>query len=108
MRRCERIMVGSGTDTYDAICELRAGHTGPCKSTAARDQHHIERALTLEVERAARTISPALWGGPYRDGEGVMHYATGPYWRNELLDKADDWERLARAARVCAEALPDA
>lgn len=39
---CGRIMVGSGTDTYDPICELVEGHVGPCKSTAARDQHRID------------------------------------------------------------------
>lgn len=34
-------MVGSGTDTYDPVCELPDGHRGFCKSTAAIDQHRI-------------------------------------------------------------------
>jgi hypothetical protein len=36
-----------------------------------------------------------------------MHFAGGPYWRNELLRLADKWEVMARAARRCAEVLPD-
>jgi hypothetical protein len=39
---CGRIMVGSGTDTYDPLCELPAGHGGMCKSTAAVDQHRLQ------------------------------------------------------------------
>lgn len=38
---CGRIMVGSGTDTYDPICELISGHRGSCKSTTAIDQHRL-------------------------------------------------------------------
>ena len=40
-KQCGRVMVGSGTDTYDPICQLPAGHGGECKSTAATDQHRI-------------------------------------------------------------------
>lgn len=35
-----------------------------------------------------------------------MHYAGGPYWRNALMSHADEWERMAAAARTCAEFLP--
>lgn len=42
MTQCGSVMVGSGTDTYDPICELPAGHSGPCKSTAAVDQHRLD------------------------------------------------------------------
>jgi hypothetical protein len=38
---CGRIMVGSGTDTYDPVCELPEGHRGSCKSSAATDQHRL-------------------------------------------------------------------
>lgn len=38
---CGKIMVGSGTDTYDPVCELPHGHTGACKSSSAIDQHRI-------------------------------------------------------------------
>jgi hypothetical protein len=38
---CGRIMVGSGTDTYDPVCELPEGHDGPCKSSTAIDQHRL-------------------------------------------------------------------
>lgn len=64
--------------------------------------------LSAEIERAARTIHRKVWTDPYRPGEGPMHHAGGPYWRNELLRLADLWERQAKAARICAEALPDA
>lgn len=33
---CGRLMVGSGTGTYDPTCELRLGHDGSCRSSAAR------------------------------------------------------------------------
>lgn len=45
--RCGRIMVGSGTDTYDPSCDLAAGHVGPCKSFAAIDQHKLDTARTV-------------------------------------------------------------
>lgn len=32
---CGRVMVGSGGDTYDPICEMPQGHSGGCKSSAA-------------------------------------------------------------------------
>jgi len=66
------------------------------------------RVLAPEVEAAARSIHGVVWNAPYRPGEGPMHHATGPYWRRELLRRATRWERLAKAARICAGALPDA
>jgi hypothetical protein len=62
--------------------------------------------LPPEIERAARTIHRVVWKEPYRSGKGPMHYATGPYWGNELRRLANQWERYAAAARVCAEFLP--
>lgn len=49
MSECGRIMVGSGTDTYDPICELPEAHSGPCKSTAAIDQNRLvpRRSIAL-------------------------------------------------------------
>lgn len=64
--------------------------------------------LPHEVQQAAHCIHTAVWREPYRPGKGPMHYAGGPYWRNELLRQADQWERMAKAARICAEVLPDA
>jgi hypothetical protein len=64
--------------------------------------------LLPEVEAAARLIHRDVWGEPYRQGRGPMHYAGGPYWRGELLRLADLWEEMAEAARVCARTLPDA
>lgn len=64
--------------------------------------------LSAEVQAAARTIHREVWGESYRPLEGPMHYAGGPYWRDELRRLADKWERMAVAARVCADALPGA
>lgn len=63
--------------------------------------------LPPEILAAARTIHAKVWTDPYRPGEGPMHHAGGPYWRNELLRRADEWERLAAAARICATWLPE-
>jgi hypothetical protein len=63
--------------------------------------------LAPEVVAAARLISPDVWAMPYRPGEGPMHMAGGPYWHIKLLALADKWERMAAAARACAEVLPD-
>ncbi len=38
---CGAMMIGSGTDTYDPLCELPRLHRPPCRSTAAIDQHRI-------------------------------------------------------------------
>lgn len=64
--------------------------------------------LPPEVENAARIIHREVWGGAYRAGEGPMHMAGGPYWHDELLRRAERWRLMADAARICAEALPDA
>jgi hypothetical protein len=39
--QCGRMMVGSGGDTYDPICELPTGHDGRCRSSSAIDQHRL-------------------------------------------------------------------
>ena len=56
---CGRVMVGSGTDTYDPICQLPKGHDGSCKSTAAIDQHRLEvpRAVGAAEESTAHDPS---------------------------------------------------
>lgn len=61
-----------------------------------------------EIVRAIRVIHKVVWDASYRPGEGVMHHAGGPHWRNELLRLADQWERYAKAARIVAQELPDA
>lgn len=43
--QCGRIMVGSGTDTYDPLCVLPEGHGGQCKSPDAIDQHRLGEAI---------------------------------------------------------------
>lgn len=63
-------------------------------------------SLPRPVEDAASIIHIEVWGEPYEAGKGPMHHAGGGYWHDELLRRADRWERLAGAARVCAEVLP--
>lgn len=60
-----------------------------------------------ETEREINLIHLHVWGEPYKLGRGPMHHAGGSYWHNELLRLADSWERMAQAARICAEYLPD-
>jgi hypothetical protein len=31
LTRCDRLLVGQGTDVWDPLCVLDAGHTGVCK-----------------------------------------------------------------------------
>lgn len=38
---CERLMIGSGGDTWDPTCELPEGHEGSCKSSSAIDQNRL-------------------------------------------------------------------
>lgn len=52
LKRCGSLMVGSGSDTYDPICDLPDGHSGPCKSKAALDQHRITQADLADVWEA--------------------------------------------------------
>lgn len=49
MSDCGKIMVGSGDDTYDPICELPAGHDPPCMSSAAIDQHKLAEKGGLDL-----------------------------------------------------------
>lgn len=79
-----------------------------CEDPMTREPPPMRGWLTPEVETAARAIHRDVWGESYRALRGPMHYAGGPYWRNELLRRADRWEALAAAARTCAEVLPDA
>jgi hypothetical protein len=73
-------MVGSGTDTYDPVCELPEGHDGFCKSSTATDQHRLspmppERRWTLRGTRYWPD-SPAppvvVDGPPLSPGEEVV------------------------------------
>lgn len=61
--------------------------------------------LDPELVKHVRTIHAALWAGPYREGEGPMHFCTGDFWPDEILMMADHWERYAAAARIVAPAL---
>lgn len=62
--------------------------------------------LPPDILKATRTVHQAAWGQSYSEGRGVMHHGGGAWHRNDLLRKAARWERLAAAARVCAEWLP--
>lgn len=82
---------------------------GGCRCTLRDfDKTPPRGELPLHIKKAAQLISPTLWGQRYVLGDGPMHHAGGPYWHDELLRRADEWERMAAAARLCAEVLPDA
>jgi hypothetical protein len=59
----------------------------------------------VTVDEAARLISPVVWNQPYKPGEGPLTHARGPYWHEELLRRADQYDRLAEAARIVAVEL---
>lgn len=65
-------------------------------------------AFPPNVVRSIRVIHREVWGEPYVAGEGPMHHAGGSYWQKELNRRANEWERMAQAARICAQELPDA
>ena len=71
-------------------------------------RHEPRGELPPDVEKATRQIHRAVWSEDYVPGRGSMHYATGPYWPDELLRLADLWERQAAAARVCSVYLSGA
>lgn len=77
-------------------------------ASQSTDRQPPRGEFSPETVRAIRTIHSVVAGTPYKPGEGFMHFAGGPYWRGELLRLANQWERYAHAARVCAEELPDA
>jgi hypothetical protein len=54
-------MVGSGTDTYDPICELPAGHEPPCRSSAAIDQHKLTDTRKSDTDRKADELLRHEW-----------------------------------------------
>lgn len=76
--------------------------------TADTEPRPMRGELSPEVVKAARLIHREVWNSAYEPLHGPMHHAGGPYWREALLRQADRWERMAAAARVCAEVLPDA
>lgn len=110
MLACGRLMLGSGSDTYDPICELPAGHAGVCKSTAAIDQHR----LSPEEKEAAWEAS----ADKRRLREVCQTFLYGTSWAGELGDPVPTTHRasvdrrfvteLRHERRVCHETIgPD-
>lgn len=61
--RCGRLMVGSGTDTYDPTCDLPEGHIDVCRSFGAIDQHRLGPYCAQcgrEGVRGFRVIPPTI------------------------------------------------
>lgn len=60
---CGNVMVGSGTDVYDPLCELPKRHSGDCKSSAATDQHKLGSPPASAVAEpvASGEMSSALY-----------------------------------------------
>lgn len=79
-----------------------------CRAIVNASKEPPRGPLPPDVEEAARRIHHEIWNAPYRSGEGPLHHAGGPYWHDELLRRADRWERLAADARLCARFFPDA
>lgn len=79
-----------------------------CEHAGQRNLDPPRGELPADVVPAAGLISRMVWQQPYVPGQGPMHMAGGSYWHDELLRRANQWERLAAAARTCAEYLPDA
>jgi hypothetical protein len=73
--RCERVMVGCGTDTYDPCCGLPSGHTGVCKSLLAVDARH---RLDLDPD--------ADWRDPFALLRRVLGYYPEPPSRGLMAD----------------------
>lgn len=110
MLACGRLMLGSGSDTYDPCCELPDGHTGACKSTGAIDQHR----LSPEGKEAAWEAS----ADKGRLREVCQHFLYGTMWAGELGDPVPKSHRasvdrryvteLRHTRRVCHEIIgPD-
>lgn len=76
------------------------------QSNATSGPVPLRGELPPDVLAATKTIHRELWGEPYVPMRGIMHFAGGSYWHRALLRQADRWERMAAAARVCAEWLP--
>lgn len=73
--KCKRLMVGSGTDTYDPICDLPEGHRGPCHSSDAIDQYKLPstcftcrefRGLTYHIAYVAENGVAVWWPACWR------------------------------------------
>lgn len=78
----------------------------PDPDVQSREPVPMRGELPPEVEEAARLIHREVWKTAYSPLRGPMHFAGGHYWRDRLLSLAARWERLAKAARTCAEFLP--
>ncbi len=77
--RCGQVMVGSGPDTYDPVCELLAGHAGWCMSTAAIGQHRLDQAPALPKNQhgwVPNTTEPAEGEGPWGDMDGERYWCV--------------------------------
>lgn len=66
---------------------------------------HVRAHLTAEETEAARLVSPHVWGAPYSPGKGPMHWDWNRHTIRILTSRAQQWDRLAAAARVCAATM---
>ena len=78
-----------------------------CRAISNAAKQPPRGPLSPEVEEAAHRVHGYIFGVPYKPGGGPLHHAGGSYWHDELLRRADHWERLAADARTCAQVLPD-
>jgi hypothetical protein len=99
---CGRLMIGSGTDTYDPVCELREGHRGQCKSTAAIDQHRLTDAelveLSLDRERVTGEDSIPTIERVYDRTESGAYCCPWPECRTVRHDPVKLWRHVHKYA----------
>jgi hypothetical protein len=69
LRLCERLMIGSGSDSYDPICDLPDRHDGGCRSTAAKDQNWLHLRCDT-CGRESQNITRFRWIGAPRGIRG--------------------------------------
>lgn len=108
---CCSIMLGSGTDTYDPTCQLPKGHSGPCKSTSAIDQHRLSKDELRRIRRAGAAYpTKAYYVEEARKGVTTWlvyakngQQAREEFWRlGEAID-SDDTPAGIRSVRRAPE-----
>lgn len=109
---CGNVMVGSGTDVYDPLCELPKRHSGDCKSSAATDQHKlgsppasaVAEPLGLSTE-PPKSVTPKIF-----DGNEIEHAArkggyVTPDWHT--CEESSECAPCDRDATLPAQAATD-
>jgi hypothetical protein len=99
---CGRLMVGSGGDTYDPVCELREKHKSMCRSTSAIDQHRLTDAglvaLSLEREKVTGEDSILTIERAYFRTDSGAYLCPWPECPTVRRDPVKMWRHVHSAA----------